>query len=123
MAATSCHRSALGMEGGVRWSLGLGGDQLDTHTHTPCTPSALTFRWASPLLQGQDGLGGDKEGQRARLEEGQPGGGGTRGDACAHGLGTGSGEDPPLGPWLYLMPTVVWMRVVMPTQVKMVPMR
>lgn len=29
----------------------------------------------------------------------------------------GGGERP------YLMPTVVWMRVVMPTQVKMVPMR
>lgn len=34
--------------------------------------------------------------------------------ACGPGAG---GERP------YLMPTVVWMRVVMPTQVKMVPMR
>lgn len=60
------------------------GEQPDT----PRIPPALTFRRASPLLQGQDGLGGDKEGQRARLEEGQPGG--TEG--CLHpgpGLGRG----------------------------------
>lgn len=47
--------------------------------------------------------------------------GGQEGDACACGLGTGRGSPPGLR--LYLMPTVVWMRVVMPTQVKMVPMR
>lgn len=35
----------------------------------------------------------------------------------------GAGQGGPPGPPLYLMPTVVWMRVVMPTQVKMVPMR
>lgn len=85
---------------------------------SPLLPSALTFRGAAPLLQGQDGLGWDEEGQSARLEEGQPGG--DRG-CCAHGLRSSSGV-PPV-PRLYLMPTVVWMRVVMPTQVKMVPMR
>lgn len=41
----------------------------------------------------------------------------------APGPGAGAGQGVPLGPRLYLMPTVVWMRVVMPTQVKMVPMR
>lgn len=45
--------------------------------------------------------------------------GGQR-DACTRARGWARG---PPGPRLYLMPTVVWMRVVMPTQVKMVPMR
>lgn len=83
----------------MRWSLGAGGGSGWTpHTHT-LHPSALTFRRASPLLQGQDGLGGDEEGQCACLEEGQPGGveNGTRGDACAPWPGDGQQGGPRQG--------------------------
>lgn len=76
-----------------------------------------TFGWAPPLLQRQDGLGGHQEGQRARLEQRQPAGW----EGWLQPLGgvwAGGRRERP-----YLMPTVVWMRVVMPTQVKMVPMR
>lgn len=82
-------------------------------------PPGPTFRRAAPLLQRQDGLGGDEEGQSARLEQGQPGDQRGRLHPAARGRGpSGVGGAVP-----YLMPTVVWMRVVMPTQVKMVPMR
>uniref|UniRef100_A0A8C2TLM1 Uncharacterized protein n=1 Tax=Coturnix japonica TaxID=93934 RepID=A0A8C2TLM1_COTJA len=96
---------------------GGGEHRADGQRVPPSLRPAPTFRWAAPLLQRQDGLGGHQEGQSTRLEQRQPAGweGGLQ---PLGGCGPGAGGEQP-----YLMPTVVWMRVVMPTQVKMVPMR